>query len=89
MKLLKAAALVLSLLSFPAFAAQVDINSADARTLAAQLDGVGIKTAEEIVAYRQKNGPFKSADDLLRVKGFGKKTLEKNRHRITIGNPVK
>ena len=75
-------ALCLALVS-PAWA--VDINSADAKTLAAELRGVGPKTAQRIVQYRQQNGPFKSADDLAKVKGIGKKTLEKNRTKISLG----
>ncbi len=35
--------------------------------------------AEAIVSYRQKNGPFRSADDLAKVKGLGKKTIEQNK----------
>ncbi len=75
---------VLSLLSFPVFAAQVGINRADAVTLDKVLIGVGPKTAQAIVDYRAKHGPFKSVDDLLKVQGFGEKTLEKNRNRILL-----
>ena len=81
-------ALLLSLLlSFSAFAASpVDINTADATTLAANLHGVGQSKAQAIVEYRQANGPFKSADQLASVKGIGLATVEKNRERIRIGN---
>ncbi len=81
-------ALLLSLLlSFSAFAAgPVDINTADATTLAANLHGVGQAKAQAIVEYRQANGPFKSADQLASVKGIGLATVEKNRERIRIGN---
>jgi competence protein ComEA len=85
MKLLKAAFLALTLLSFGAMAGDVDINSADAKTLAKNLHGVGPKIAEAIVAYRSAHGPFKTAEDLLKVKGFGDKTLAKNRERIVVG----
>ncbi|MEJ5208996.1 ComEA family DNA-binding protein [Denitratimonas sp. CY0512] len=80
-------ALLLSLLlSFSAFAAgPVDINTADATTLAANLHGVGQAKAQAIVEYRQANGPFKSADQLASVKGIGLATVEKNRERIRIG----
>lgn len=70
---------VLLALSFNLFAAPVDINTADAKTLAANINGVGNKKAEEIVQYRDKHGPFKSADDLTKVKGIGPSLIEKNR----------
>ncbi|MEJ5209243.1 ComEA family DNA-binding protein [Denitratimonas sp. CY0512] len=79
--------LLLSLmLSFSAFAAgPVNINTADAPTLAAGLHGVGQAKAQAIVDYRQANGPFKSADQLASVKGIGLATVEKNRDRIQLG----
>lgn len=89
MKLIKAALLALSLFAFSAVAGDVDINSADAKVLARSLDGVGPKTAEAIVAYRSAHGPFKVAEDLLKVKGFGEKTLAKNRERIVLGARAK
>ena len=70
---------VLLALSFNLFAAPVNINTADAKTLAANINGVGDKKAEEIVQYRDKYGPFKSADDLAKVKGIGPNLIEKNR----------
>ena len=42
----------------------VNINQADAQTLASVLNGVGISRAEAIVAYREKNGKFYSAEEL-------------------------
>jgi competence protein ComEA len=63
----------------------VDINSADAETLAAAMDGIGLARAQAIVDYRQANGPFRSVDDLAAVKGVGDKTLERNRDRLTVG----
>ena len=73
-------------LSFSAFGAdKVDINSADAPTLAAGLNGVGMKKAEAIVAYREANGPFADADALADVKGIGEKTVEHNRDAISVG----
>jgi len=35
--------------------------------------------AEAIVSYRDKNGPFKTADDLAKVKGIGKKLVDQNK----------
>jgi len=79
--------LVLSLaLTAPAFAAsKVNINSADAATIASALNGVGEAKAEAIVAYRTEHGPFKSADQLAEVKGIGLKTVEMNRDLIELG----
>jgi len=81
------ASLVLSLaLALPAFAAEpVDINSADAKTLAEGLNGVGMSKAEAIVEYRDEHGPFTSAEDLALVKGIGEKTVEKNLDNIVVG----
>lgn len=78
--------LVLALaLSASAFAAdKVNVNTADAATIAAALNGVGESKAEAIVAYRQEHGPFKSADQLAQVKGIGLKTVEKNRDMIEV-----
>jgi competence protein ComEA len=67
----------------PAFA-QVDLNHADARTLAESLDGIGLVKAEAIVAYRSRHGPFRSVDDLAHVKGIGAKTIDANRNAIVI-----
>ncbi len=64
--------------------AAVNINTADAATLAAGLNGIGIKKAEAIVAYRDQKGKFTNADQLLEVKGIGKATLDKNRDKIKI-----
>ncbi|MGE4634046.1 MAG: helix-hairpin-helix domain-containing protein [Arenicellales bacterium] len=57
----------------------VDINTADAQNLSANITGVGPVLAEAIVAYRAANGPFLSAKDLLAVHGIGEK--------IVLGNP--
>ena len=62
----------------------VNINSADAKTLAQNLDGVGKSRAEEIVRYRETYGPFYSIDDLLEVRGVGKSIIDNNRDRITL-----
>lgn len=81
--------LFLGLLSFPALSAPIDINKADAKALSVALQGVGTKTAAAIVEYRGKHGPFKSVDDLTKVKGIGPKTVERNRANIIVGEPQK
>jgi len=67
-----------------ALAGPVNVNSADATTLARELDGIGPAKAQAIVEYRQKNGPFRSADDLLQVDGIGDRVLELNRANIRL-----
>ena len=64
--------------------AQVNINTADAQTLAAKLKGVGESRAAEIVRYREAYGPFASAEELVEVKGIGTSTLDMNRELITL-----
>ena len=63
---------------------QVNINSASASEIAASLKGVGLKTAQRIVAYRDANGAFQSLDALTMVKGVGGKTVKKNKQRIVL-----
>ena len=60
----------------------ISINKASAQILADTLMGVGLKKAEEIVAWREKNGAFTAIEQLLEVKGIGGATLAKNRHLI-------
>jgi len=61
-------------------AAPVDVNSADEKTLAA-LPGIGDKTAKEII----KGRPYKSVDDLAKVKGIGDKKMAKIKPLVTVG----
>ncbi len=68
----------------PPAVAMVNINKADAATLASALKGVGTSRAQEIVRYREAYGPFTSVDELADVKGIGKSTLDDNRTRITL-----
>jgi len=73
-------------LSFNLLAAPVNINTADAKTMAANINGIGEKKAEAIVQYRKKHGPFKSADDLTNIKGIGPNLIEKNREVLLVKN---
>jgi len=75
---------LLSLASFSAFANPANLNEASAETLAKVMKGVGPSRAMAIVQYRTTHGPFKSVDDLLKVKGIGEKTLELNRSMIAV-----
>ncbi|WP_207802602.1 ComEA family DNA-binding protein [Motiliproteus coralliicola] len=74
-------------LSLPASAA-LDLNSATAEQLAEQLQGIGMAKAQEIVRYRQDNGPFASVEQLVEVKGIGTVLLEKNRQHLTVELPA-
>ena len=67
-----------------AFAGSVNINTADAKTLAKELVGVGTSKAEAIVKYRSEKGPFKSADELKKVEGIGEATYEHNKNNIKV-----
>ena len=85
--LIKSAILsVLLGMSLNLLAAPVNINTADAKSLAANINGIGEKKAEAIVQYRKKHGPFKSADDLTNIKGIGPKLIEKNREVLLVKN---
>lgn len=55
---------------------KLNINTATVKQLM-MLPGIGKKTAERIVEYREKNGEFKAIGDLAKVKGVGKETMEK------------
>ncbi|MDX1609085.1 MAG: ComEA family DNA-binding protein [Halofilum sp. (in: g-proteobacteria)] len=68
-------------------AGSVNINTATAETLAAQLDGVGPARAAAIVEYREQHGDFPSVSSLVNVSGIGEATLESNRDRMTVGDP--
>ncbi|MDA3914470.1 helix-hairpin-helix domain-containing protein [Oleiagrimonas sp.] len=83
----KLSALLLALsFSLPLLAATpVNINTADAATIAHSLKGVGPAKARAIVAYRKAHGRFKSIEGLAKVKGIGKSTLEHNRKDIRLG----
>ncbi len=63
---------------------KINLNAADAPTLQRELAGIGEAKAESIVAYRETNGPFKSVDELLEVKGIGKALLDRNREKLEV-----
>jgi competence protein ComEA len=82
MKLLSC--LLLALLPALAWAEPVNINTADADTLARELKGVGEARARAIVEHRTQHGPFRSADELSLVKGIGQKVVDQNRGNIRV-----
>ena len=64
--------------------APVDINKASAEEIADALNGVGTSKAEAIVQYRDEHGAFRHADELVKVRGIGLATVEKNREYIVV-----
>jgi len=67
-------------------AAPVDINTADAQVLAVEMRGVGTDDAQAIVQYRKEHGPFRTVDELVKVKGIGKKIVEANRVNLIVSS---
>src|SRR5262245_50107490 len=63
----------------------VNINTPDATALAKALNGIGPAKAKAIVSYREKNGPFKTVDQLAMVEGITQKLIDKNRPDIKLG----
>jgi competence protein ComEA len=67
----------------PASSAPIDINHAAAEELEA-LPGIGPKLARQIVEDRTANGPFRTREDLMRVKGIGQAKLERIKEMIVV-----
>lgn len=63
-------------------AAKVNLNTADQKTLEA-LPGIGPSTASDIIEYRTAHGLFKQVEDIMNIKGIGRKTFEKIKELIT------
>ncbi|MFO8024005.1 ComEA family DNA-binding protein [Thiohalophilus sp.] len=70
-----------------AFAGPVDINTANAAELAANINGVGEKKAAAIVEYRDQYGPFQTVEDLMEVQGIGPGILARNADNLKL-NPI-
>lgn len=62
---------------------KINLNSATKEQLT-QLNGIGDKKADQIIAYRQQNGNFKSPEDLKNVSGIGEKTYASLADQITV-----
>lgn len=86
MKNLKPYLLALLLLGGgPALAGEpIDINKATAQELAGAIVGVGSEKARAIIADRNQNGPFKTVDELARVRGIGPKMIENSRKNLVV-----
>jgi competence protein ComEA len=78
------AGLLLSLMCIAQAWAAVDLNKANQAELES-IKGIGPKKAKAIIEHRDKNGPFKSVDDLAKVKGFGKASVDKVRKELSVG----
>ena len=78
--------LVAALYAGLAFAAptSVNVNLADAQTIADVLKGVGLSRAQAIVAYREQNGDFRDVYELSNIKGIGERTVERNEAKIRL-----
>lgn len=61
----------------------ININSANLEELK-KISGVGDVKAQSIIEYREKNGGFKSIDEIKNIDGIGEKTFEKIKDKITI-----
>lgn len=81
--------LALMLASASLSAGPVNINSANAETLAKELNGIGLSRAQAIVDYRNQHGEFKSVDELANVKGIGESIVDKNRDNILLSGKPK
>lgn len=64
---------------------KVDINQAGAAELE-KLPGIGEQVAKRIIAYREENGPFEKAEELMNVRGIGEKSFLKLQPHVTLGS---
>jgi competence protein ComEA len=79
--------LAAAFLAVTAWAAEpVNVNTASAEEISQNLKGIGLSKAQAIVAYRETNGAFLHADELVNVKGVGIKTIDQNRGLILVGD---
>jgi competence protein ComEA len=67
-------------------AAAIDVNTATKDELVA-LPGIGPAKAQAIVDYRSQHGPFKSVDEVRKVKGIGDKLFQQIRPELSVGGP--
>lgn len=75
---------LLAMVAMPVFGA-VNINTATLSELEA-VKGLGPAKAKAIIAHREKNGAFKSLDELDKVKGFGKASVDRLRGDLSVAD---
>ena len=63
---------------------KININTATETELCL-LKRIGPSYASRIIAYRETNGPFKSPEDITKVRGIGMKTFEANKDTLSVG----
>ncbi|MCL9667227.1 helix-hairpin-helix domain-containing protein [Rosenbergiella epipactidis] len=63
---------------------KVNLNTADAATLSAKLNGVGLKKAQAIIEYREKYGLFTDVKQLIEVPGFGESLVSRVIAKLTL-----
>jgi len=61
----------------------INLNTATVAQLTS-LPGIGPKTADLIIQYRQKNGPFKKIEEIMNVRGVGEKSFLKLKSRLSV-----
>ncbi len=82
---LKTLLALICLLPCVLYAGPIDVNTATAEQLSESLQGVGPQKAAAIIAYREQHGPYRSVQDLTKVKGIGDSLLDKNKGLISLG----
>lgn len=76
--------LCVSVLMGTATAGAVDINTADAETIARELDGVSLPLAQRIVAHRERSGAYRRLDDIINVPYVGEAVIRRNQADILL-----
>lgn len=66
---------------------KININTAEKEELM-QLQKIGPQKADSIIEYREKNGFFQKAEDIMNVTGIGKATYELNKDLISVSTPT-
>jgi competence protein ComEA len=78
---------LLSFLLAAAVSAAVNLNTASREQLQT-LKGIGPSKAQAIIDYREQHGPFRSVDELVKVRGIGEKTLRRLEKSLTVVGPT-